>query len=74
MVIDGSLKGVSGRHAACGWAAVELDDDEEDAPWYAIHETMLAELEVQSTTTRAELWAFHSGFDVFEWTSHTPHG
>ena len=25
MVIDGSLKGVSGREAACGWAVVEID-------------------------------------------------
>ena len=26
--IDGSLNEVSGRHAACGWAAVQLDYDD----------------------------------------------
>ena len=55
---DGSFKGVSGKDAACGWAVLQLDNDKEEEPWYAIHGTMLAELEVQRTMKRAELCAF----------------
>ena len=35
---------------------VHLGDDKEEEPWYAINSTMLAELEVQRTIRRAELW------------------
>ena len=58
MAIDVSLKGVSGGDAACGWAVVQVDYDKEEEPVYAISGTMRAELEVQSTIKRAELWAF----------------
>ena len=33
--IDGSLKGVSGRGAACGWVFEHSDYDKEEEPWYA---------------------------------------
>ena len=55
--LDGSLKGVSGRHAACGWAVVQLANDKEEEPWYAIHGTMMA-FGMQRTIKRAELKAF----------------
>ena len=41
----------------CGWAVVQLDHDKEEHPWYAMSGTVLAELEVQITINRAELWA-----------------
>ena len=56
--INGSLDGISGRGAVCGWSVVHLDFDEEEDPWCAIHGTMWAGLEVQRTIRRAFLWAF----------------
>ena len=44
IAIDDSLKGVSGRDAACGWAVAQLDYDKEEEPWYDTYGTMLAEL------------------------------
>ena len=32
IAIDGSLKGFSGRSAACGWPVVQPDYDKEDKP------------------------------------------
>ena len=50
IAIDGSSQGASGRDAACGWAVVQLDNDKEEEPWYAIYGTML-----QRTIKRTEL-------------------
>ena len=55
---DGSLEGVSGQDLACGWAEVQFYYEKKDEPWYAICGTMLAELQVQRSISRAELWAF----------------
>ena len=55
IAISGSLKGVLGKDAACGWAVVQLDCDKEEEPLYASGGTLLAELEVQRTIKRAEL-------------------
>ena len=52
MEVDGSLKGVSGRDAVCGWAVVQLDYDEEEEPWYAIYGPMVVELDVQGSIRR----------------------
>ena len=46
---DGSLRGISGRGAACGLAVVQVDHNKEEAPWCASSGTMLAKLEVQRT-------------------------
>ena len=54
---DVSLKGVTVRDAACGWAVVQPDNDQ-----YAVCGTMLAEIEVQRTIKRAELWLFTMAF------------
>ena len=58
VAICGSVKGVSGKDAACGWAVVQLDCDTEEEPWLAIYGSILAELEVQRTIKSAEIWAF----------------
>ena len=34
--VNGSLKGVAGRYAACGWA-VQLDFNESGKPWCAMN-------------------------------------
>ena len=73
IAIDGSLKGVSGRGAACGWAFEHLDYNKEEEPWYTTPDTMLAEWEVQRTITMAELGGFHHGFVVSAGTSHNSH-
>ena len=57
IAIDGSLQGVSEKDAAGGLPVVQLDYDREEEPWYAAWCTFLAEMEVQRTTKRAELWA-----------------
>ena len=45
--IDGeSLKGLC---TDCGWAAVQLDYDESEEPWFAVYGTMPILLEVQRT-------------------------
>ena len=43
--IDGSLEGVSGRDAACGWAVVQLDYDKEEEPWYATYGAIIGGVE-----------------------------
>ena len=58
MAIDGSLKGISVKDVACGWAVVQLDYDKEEEQWYATYGTRLAELYVQRTIKRAQLVAF----------------
>ena len=50
--IDGSLKRVSRRDAACRWAVVQLEYDKEEVPRYAIYGTVLADIEVQRTIKR----------------------
>ena len=75
--IDGSSKEVSGREAACGWAVVQLDEDEDEESLQAHKNAMLAELEAQGTIKRAEMWAFAmalsglSGPSAFFLTFHT---
>ena len=65
--VDGSLKGVSGRDAARGWAVVQLDNDKEE-PWYTIYGTML---EVQRTIKRGVL-GHHHGACRLDWSLHHP--
>ena len=55
---DGSLLGKTGKWGACGWAVVQLDDDEETGPLLAMYGSLEAEFEVQRTIKRAELTAF----------------
>ena len=55
---DCSLLGNAGKWRACGWAAVQLDYDEEMVPLRGMYGSMEAELEVQRTIKRAELTAF----------------
>ena len=57
IAIDGSSNGVSGRDAACGCAVVQLFYRKEEDPLYAIHDTILAELDVQRKINRADLLA-----------------
>ena len=47
---------MSGRRAACGWAVAQLDFDQDEEPFYSFCGTTLAELKVQRTINRAELW------------------
>ena len=55
---DGSLLGKTGTWGACGWAVVQLDDDEEMEPLLGMYGSVEAEFEVQRTIKRAELTAF----------------
>ena len=55
---DGSLLGKNGKCGACGWAAVQLDYDEEVVPLHWMYGSTAAEFEVQRTIKRAELTAF----------------
>ena len=72
---DGSVKRVSGRDAACGWAVVQIDYDKVEEPRCAIYGTMLAELELQRTINRRELWGFtHHGVGRLDCFFHHPHG
>ena len=48
IAIDGSVKGVSGRDAACGWEVVHLDHDKEEEPWYATYDSSLHHPYLQS--------------------------
>ena len=36
IAIAGSVKGVSGKDAACDWVVEQVDYDKEQEPWYAI--------------------------------------
>ena len=54
----GSLLGVAGTWAACGWSVVHLDHDEELGPMYEMYRTLEVELEVQRTIKRAEWTTF----------------
>ena len=51
--IDASLRGLSGNNAVCGWSVVQLDYDGDQEP--CISAAVVAEMEVQRTTRRAEL-------------------
>ena len=44
--------------AACGWSAVQLDDDEKMDPLHGMYGPVEAEFGVQRTIKRAELTAF----------------
>ena len=55
---EGSLLGSAGKWGACGWAAVQLDYDEELAHLHGMYGLTEAELEVQRTIKRVELTAF----------------
>ena len=57
MAIDGSLRGVVGIFAACGWAVMQVDLGGGIEPWYGMCGIMPVELEVQRTLKRAEMWA-----------------
>ena len=45
--VNGSRRGVAGTYAACGWAAVQLDLNENGEPWSAMYGTMPVQHEVQ---------------------------
>ena len=53
-----SLLGSAGKWGACGWAAVQLDYDEELGPLHGMYGLTEAELEVQRTIKRVDLTAF----------------
>ena len=55
---DGYLLGTAGKWSACGWAVVQLDNDEEMGPLHGLYDSMEAEYGVQRTIKRAELTAF----------------
>ena len=63
IAIDGSLKRVSGRDAACGWTEVQLKYDKEE-PWYATYGTLLAE----------SVLRLHRGAHRISWPTHRPYG
>ena len=46
------------RCLACAWAVVQMDYVESEEPWYAVHDTMPIQLEVQRTK-EGGLWALH---------------
>ena len=58
MSTDGSLLGTAGKWEACGWAVVQLDNDEEMQPVHGMYGSMEAEFEVQRTIKRTGLTAF----------------
>ena len=39
----GSLRGSSGKYAACGWAVVNMDLDGGEEPWYGVAGTISSE-------------------------------
>ena len=58
MATGRSWLGKTRKWFACGWAAVQLDYDEEMEPLHGMYGSMEAELEIQRTIKRAELTAF----------------
>ena len=67
VAIDGLLRSVQQRCAACG-QSVELDDDEEGEPWYALGEMPPS---IKSADKRALFMAFAK---MFARPSVNPHG
>ena len=53
----GSLRGSSGKYAACGWAVANMDLDGGEEPWYGGAGNMPIDVDVQRTIERAEIWA-----------------
>ena len=49
IAIDGSLRGVAGKYAACDWAVVQMDHDGGLKPWYGVGGNMPLSFEVQRT-------------------------
>ena len=55
--MGGSLKRVSGRDAACGWAVGQLDEDKRRRAVVCDLRHVAVEQEQQRRIRRAELWA-----------------
>ena len=61
IAVVGSLKGVSGRDAACGWALVQRDYDQKEEPWYATYGSMLAEFGSAENDQKSRVVGLHHG-------------
>ena len=57
IAIDGSLKGILGRHGACGWS-VQLDHGGELEPMHVFLGPLMQELMCKRTISRADMTAF----------------
>ena len=57
IAVDGSLRSVAGKYAACGWAVVQFDVVGSHTPWHGMYGTIPVYIEVQRTIKRSNIWA-----------------